>query len=166
MLDITQMASVGAFNDMMTQFLTELYKTTEDNSIKKFILSFELLKQSNPRKCVDGFMKGIQPYADKMSQRDDSFFDDIQNIEFLKDLNIAKYWNDKLSTNTKNAIWQYLQTLYMLGTTITAIPQETLSMIESIAKDCADKIENGDGNLDQEAMMKTLSNMLGGMMKK
>jgi hypothetical protein len=160
------MASVGAFNDMMGQFLTELHKATDDKSIKKFIVSFELLKQTNPRKCVDGFMKGIQPYADKMSQRDESFFQDIQNIEFLKDLNIAEYWNDKLSENTKNAIWRYLQTLYMLGTTISAIPQETLSMIENIAKDCAEKIENGDENINQEAMMKTLSNMLGGMMKK
>lgn len=166
MLIIIQMASVGAFNDMMGQFLTELHKATDDKSIKKFIVSFELLKQTNPRKCVDGFMKGIQPYADKMSQRDESFFQDIQNIEFLKDLNIAEYWNDKLSENTKNAIWQYLQTLYMLGTTISAIPQETLSMIENIAKDCAEKIENGDENINQEAMMKTLSNMLGGMMKK
>jgi hypothetical protein len=160
------MASVGAFNDMMGQFLTELHKATDDKSIKKFIVSFELLKQTNPRKCVDGFMKGIQPYADKMSQRDESFFQDIQNIEFLKDLNIAEYWNDKLSGNTKNAIWQYLQTLYMLGTTISAIPQETLTMIENIAKDCAEKIENGDENINQEAMMNTLSNMLGGMMKK
>lgn len=160
------MASVGAFNDMMGQFLTELYKTTEDKGIKKFIASFELLKQTNPKKCVEAFMKGIQPHADKISQRDDTFIRDIQQIEFLKDLNIHEHWNSKLSENTKNAIWQYLQTLYMLGTTITSIPQETLSMIENIAKDCADKIESGDGEFNQEALMKTMSNMLGGMMKK
>lgn len=160
------MASVGAFNDMMGQFLTELYKTTEDKGIKKFITSFELLKQTNPKKCVEAFMKGIQPHADKISQRDETFIRDIQQIEFLKDLNIHEHWNSKLSENTKNAIWQYLQTLYMLGTTITSIPQETLSMIENIAKDCADKIESGDGEFNQEALMKTMSNMLGGMMKK
>jgi len=160
------MASVSAFNDMMGQFLTELYKTTEDKGIKKFITSFELLKQTNPKKCVEAFMKGIQPHADKISQRDETFIRDIQQIEFLKDLNIHEHWNSKLSENTKNAIWQYLQTLYMLGTTITSIPQETLSMIENIAKDCADKIESGDGEFNQEALMKTMSNMLGGMMKK
>jgi hypothetical protein len=160
------MASVGAFNDMMGQFLTELYKTTEDKGIKKFITSFELLKQTNPKKCVEAFMKGIQPHADKISQRDETFIRDIQQIEFLKDLNIHEHWNSKLSENTKNAIWQYLQTLYMLGTTITSIPQETLAMIENIAKDCADKIESGDGEFNQEALMKTMSNMLGGMMKK
>jgi len=160
------MASIGAFNDMMGQFLTELYKTTEDKGIKKFIASFELLKQTNPKKCVEAFMKGIQPHADKISQRDETFIHDIQQIEFLKDLNIHEHWNSKLSENTKNAIWQYLQTLYMLGTTITSIPQETLSMIENIAKDCADKIESGDGEFNQEALMKTMSNMLGGMMKK
>jgi len=160
------MASVSAFNDMMGQFLTELYKTTEDNSIKKFIVSFELIKETNPRKCVDAFIRGIQPYADKISQRDETFIDDIQKIEFLSELNISKHWNNKLSNNTKNAIWQYIQTLYMLGTTITAILQETLSMIENIAKECADKIDSGDGGINQDALMKTLNGMLGGMMKK
>jgi hypothetical protein len=161
------MASVGAFNDMMGQFLTELHKTLpQDKSIKKFITSFELLKQTNPRKCVDAFVRGITPHADKISQRDESFINDLENIEFLKDLNIKEYWNGTLSDNTKNAIWQYLQTLYMLGTTITVIPQETMSMIENIAKDCADKMQDGDGGIDQDALMKTMSSMLGGMMKK
>ena len=152
------MASVGAFNDMMGQFLTELHKTLpQDKSIKKFITSFELLKQTNPRKCVDAFVRGIAPHADKISQRDESFINDLENIEFLK---------GTLSDNTKNAIWQYLQTLYMLGTTITVIPQETMSMIENIAQDCADKMQDGDGGIDQDALMKTMSSMLGGMMKK
>jgi len=41
-----------------------------------------------------------------------------------------------------------------------------MSMIENIAKDCADKMQDGDGGIDQDALMKTMSSMLGGMMKK
>jgi len=67
-----------------------------------------------------------------------------------------------MSEGTKNAVWQYLQTLYMLGTTITAIPQETLSVIENVAKDCADKMQSGDGQIDEKALM----NMFSSMMKK
>jgi len=71
-----------------------------------------------------------------------------------------------MSDNTKAATWQYLQTLYMLGTTITAIPADTLSLIEGIAKDCADKMETNGGQLDQDALMKMMGSMLGSLPKK
>jgi maleate cis-trans isomerase len=110
-------------------------------------------------------MAGVTPYADKISQKDESFFlESMQEIDYLKDLNIKDHWSDKLSVNTKNAIWQYLQTLYMLGVTITSIPQETLGAIEKLAEDAASKL--GGENMDQDALMQTMSNMLGGMLKK
>ena len=106
-------------------------------------------------------MGGVGAYAQKITQKDESFFlEDIKGIEFLQDLNIEEYWKDKMSEGTKNAVWQYLQTLYMLGTTITAIPQETLSVIENVAKDCADKMQNGDGQIDEKALMNMFSSML------
>ena len=161
------MASVTAFNDMLSQFLVELHKTFPDETgIKKMTTSFEMLKKTNPRLIVDGFMKGVAPYADKISAKDEAFIlKEIETIDLLKDLNIKSYWS-RMSPNTKAATWQYLQTLYMLGTTITAIPAETLSLIESIAKDCADKMQTDGGELDQEALMKMMGSMLGGMGKK
>ena len=161
------MASVTAFNDMLTQFLVELHKTfPEEKGIKKMTTSFELLKSTNPRLIVDSFMKGVTPYADKISAKDESFLlEEIEKIEFLDELNIKSYWT-RMTPATKSATWQYLQTLYMLGTTITAISAETLSLIESIAKDCADKLQTNGGELDQDALMKMMGSMLGGMGKK
>src|SRR5210317_1256973 len=161
------MASVTAFNDMMGQFLVELHKTfPEEKGIKKMMTSFDLLKSSNPRLVVDAFMKGVSPYSDKISAKDETFLlKEIDTIDVLKDLNIKTYWT-KMSENTKNVTWQYLQTLYMLGTTITSIPEDTLSMIEGIAKDCADKMQDGDGGIDQDALMKMMGGMLGGLPKK
>ena len=161
------MASVSAFNDMMSQFLVELHKTfPEEKGIKKMMTSFDLLKTTNPRLVVDGFMTGVSPYADKISAKDETFLlKEIETIEFLKDLDIKRYW-EKMSANTKSATWQYLQTLYMLGTTIVSIPDETLKMIEGIAKDCADKMQSGDGQIDQDALMKMMGGMLGNLPKK
>ena len=161
------MASVTAFNDMLSQFLVELHKTFPDEKgIKKMTTSFEVIKQTNPRLIVDGFMKGVTPYADKISTKDESFLlEEIETIDFLKDLNIKSYWS-RMSEGTKGATWQYLQTLYMLGTTINSIPADTLSMIEGIAKECADKMETNGGELDQDALMKMMGSMLGGLPKK
>jgi hypothetical protein len=160
------MASVSAFNDMLSQFLVELHKTFPDEKgIKKMTTSFEVIKQTNPRMIVDGFMKGVTPYADKISGKDESFLlEEIETIDFLKDLNIKSYWS-RMSEGTKAATWQYLQTLYMLGTTINSIPADTLSQIESIAKGVADKMQTDGGELDQDALMKMMGSMLGGMNK-
>ena len=161
------MASVTAFNDMMGQFLVELHKTfPEEKGVKKMMTSFDVLKSTNPRLVVDAFMKGVTPYAEKISAKDESFLlKEIETIDFLKDINIKSYW-ERMSVNTKGATWQYLQTLYMLGTTITSIPDDTLKMIESIAKECADKMETDGGELDQDALMKMMGSMLGGLPKK
>ena len=161
------MASVTAFNDMMGQFLVELHKTfPEEKGVKKMMTSFDVLKSTNPRLVVDAFMKGVTPYAEKISTKDESFLlKEIETIDFLKDLNIKSYW-ERMSVNTKGATWQYIQTLYMLGTTITSIPDDTLKMIEGIAKECADKMETDGGELDQDALMKMMGSMLGGLPKK
>jgi hypothetical protein len=161
------MASVSAFNDMMSQFLVELHKTfPEEKGIKKMLTSFDLLKSTNPRLIVDGYMKGVSPYADKISAKDETFLlEEIENIEFLKELDIKRYWT-KMSEGTKGATWQYLQTLYMLGTTITALPADTLSQIENIAKGVANSMQSGDGELDQDALMQMMGSMLKGLPKK
>jgi len=145
----------------------ELHKTfPEEKGIKKMLTSFDLLKSTNPRLVVDGYMKGVSPYADKISAKDETFLlNEIENIDFLKELDIKSYWV-KMSANTKGATWQYLQTLYMLGTTITSLPEDTLSQIESIAKGVADNMQNGDGELDQDALMQMMGNMLKGLPKK
>jgi hypothetical protein len=154
------MASVSAFNEMMANFLSELARAFPDEKgIKKFETSFDLLRKSNPRKIVETYMVGIGPYADRISARDETLLD--EDIGFLNDLNMKANWGTA-SEGTKNAIFQYLQTLYMLGVTITSIPAETLKAIEGLAKDCASKMQTDGGGIDQGALM----NMLGGLLKK
>ncbi|RPH19582.1 MAG: hypothetical protein CBB67_008690 [Alteromonadaceae bacterium TMED7] len=161
------MSSVNAFNDMMGQFLAELHKTfPEEKGIKKCMSGFEIMRTSNPRLVVDGFMASVTPFAEQISSKDDAFFlNEAKNLDFLKDVKIEEKWAS-ISSQTKEAVWQYVQTLYMLGTTISSIPADTLSMIEKVAKECADKLEGQDGGIDEAALMKTMQGMLGGILKK
>jgi hypothetical protein len=156
--------SVGAFNDMMGQFLVELSKAIPgEGGIKKFLTSFEMLRATNPRAVVDAFMKGISPYSEFISNRDETLLEKMATMDYLKDLQIQSHWSS-LSANTKNAIWQYLQTLFMLGTTISAIPQETLGAIEALAKECADKMQTDEGgSINQDALMKMIGNLGAGL---
>ena len=158
------MASVSAFNDMMGQFLVELHKTFPDEKgIKKMLTSFDVLKSTNPRLVVDSFMKGVTPYAEQISAKDDKFLlEECSKIDFLKDLDISSYW-DRMSTNTKDATWQYIQTLYMLGTTIMALPPDKMAQIEALAQGVASQLQEEGGELNEDALMKMMSSMLGGL---
>ena len=157
------MTSVSAFNDMMQQFIDELVHTfPEEKGIKKYAATFDIMRKSNARKCVDSFMTAIAPYANRITAKDETFFN--ENIEFLNDLNVKKYWNDNLSQNTKEAIWQYLQTLYMLGMTITSIPDDALKMIESVAGNMAQQMsDGGNDQINEQSLMNSVSSLLGNL---
>ena len=158
------MTSVSAWNDMMDQFLNELRQTfPEEKAIKKYQTSFDLLRKSNPRKCVEGYMSEAGKVQDKIMNKDESYFlDDDNQKGFISELNIRKHWTPELSQNTKDAIWQYLQTLFILGTTITMISQEALTAIEGVASDCASKMQDG-GGFDPSALTGLFSS-IGGML--
>jgi hypothetical protein len=159
------MTSVTAFNEMMDQFMVELKQTfPEEKALGKYYTGFDMLRKSNPRKCVVTFMDEITPYASAVMNKDESLFDNENLPAVLEEMHIKNHWTPELSQNTKDAIWQYLQTLYMLGTTIVSIPSDTLNMIESVAKQCAESIQ-GNGGLDEKALMSSMSGLFGGLLK-
>ena len=154
-----KMSSVSTFNDMMEQFLNELEQTfPEEGSFKKYHASFDVMRAANPRKCVDVFMTEASKHSSKLMQKDDSVFLEFQHLD------LKKYWTPELSEATKSAIWQYLQTLHILGLTITSIPSDMLSMVEGVAAKCAEGMQNGDANpASLLSNMSGLFGMLGNM---
>lgn len=140
------MSTISAFCDMMEQFCDELIQTFPDvKSFKKYKTTVEMSRKVNPRKIVTCYMDNLSPYSQKLMSKDNTLFtDDSKNIQMINDLDILSIWTPELSENTRNAIWQYLQTLYILGTTISLLPQDTLNMIENVAKQCVDNINEGD----------------------
>lgn len=107
-------------------------------------------------------MKSVSPYAETISSKDEIFIlVHSSDIEFLSELNIVNLWK-RMGEGTKDAIWQYLQTLYILGTTIQSVPEDTLTAIEAMAKECAAKMQSGDGGeINQDALMKMMGSMTG-----
>jgi len=157
--------TVKAFNEMMEQFLDELVLTfPEEKSFVKFQSSFSLVKKTRPRLILQKYLESISPYISHVMEKDDSFFKThTEEIPILKELNLSSIWTDELSETTKEAIWKYLQTLYILATTISALPAETLSMIESVAEKCAKQMTE-EGLTSEEALMKNMSGLMSQLM--
>ncbi len=148
--------TVSAFNDMMDQFLTELNLTFPENkAVVKFQASFEILRQTAPSQILDNFMDAVNPYVKKIISRDETFItEDSKNIQTLSDIDIITMWNSS-SDQTKSAIWQYMHTLVVLGTTIKSFPKDTLSMIEDMAEKCAKQMK--DSPMALMDLMNTIS---------
>jgi hypothetical protein len=141
----------------MDQFLSELVLTfPEETSIKSHHTKFELMRKSNPRKCIDLFMAGTSPISDRIMKKDETLISD-NSIEAISEFNIESHW-PTCSDKTKDVVWQYITTLFMLGTTITSLPADTLSMIEDVAQKAAGSMQGGDQN--PEALMKMFGNLM------
>jgi hypothetical protein len=157
------MSTVTAFNEMMTQFMDELVDTfPEESELKKGRATMNIMKVANPRTVVDMFMAATAPYQAKIMAKDESLFSD--DIEFPGGIDLKKLWTPDVSDNTKGAIWQYLQTLNILGTTVNAIPQETLTAIEGIADQMAKSGTDPSqvmGGMDMAAIQNVLGGMFG-----
>ena len=145
------MTTVKAFDDMMGQFIGELASTFPDEPPKTGV------------NCQT-FMKQIAAWAPQMSARDEGFF--CEENEFVKNLNLHVIWKrDDCTANTKQAIWQYFQSMYMIGTTLSMFPAETLSAIEAAAEKCAKNMKVGpNGQLDEKSLMAGVNSMLTQMM--
>jgi len=117
------MANVGAFIQVLDQFLGELIHTfPEQKRLKKYKATFDLLRKANPRKIMEGFIDSVKPFADKIMAMDESFF--LENdIGILDDLDIKTWWTPQLSASTKQSIWQFLQYLLITGGVAAAMPQ-------------------------------------------
>ena len=158
------MASYQAFNSMMEEFLNELVETfPEEKALKLEVAKFQTLRKANSKKVVEGFMHAIGPYQNDIQQKNETLMTE-NNIEFLKKMNIKKWWSKDLSRNTKDAIWSYLQTLVMLGATITSIPADMLKTIESVAEQCASSMEgDSSGAPNMGALFSGLQSMMGNL---
>jgi len=152
------MTTIQAFNEMMGQFLDELVATFPEEEAFKAV-------QATPRTraTFDAFMKQVSPHATALMAKSPDFF--CEQNEFVKGLNLHVVWASPDATPvTKDAIWQYIQTMYILGNTINMFPPETLSMIEAAAENCAKNMKTTGGAMDEKALMAGMNNMLSQMM--
>lgn len=152
------MTTLQAFNEMMGQFLDELHEVFPDEAAVT-------AAQAAPRdrQTLDTFMKSMSQWSTQMMQKDEAFF--CAENEFVKNLNLHEIWKSEGCTpNTKNAIWQYLHSMYMIGTTMSMFPPETLAMIEAAAENATKSMKNSSGQIDEAALMSGVNNMLAQML--
>lgn len=152
------MSGLQAFNDMLKVFMDELAEVfPENNDIAMFASGLDDVISVNAKMPMKIFMDAIGPHAKRVAARDDQLFDVLQ----FPGIDFKALWASDISSGTKDAIWQYISTLLLLGTTVSAVPEDVLASIEQMAAECAQKIQDGD--LSMEDMMAEVMGKMQGM---
>ncbi len=136
------MSTVQAFNTMLRSFLEELADVfPEETQISVFLEGFDPLVALTPRAPLDMFIAAMAPHAGLAMAKDPALFD---NLQFPGGINFKKLWSSAdVSDATRDAIWQYINLLLLLCTTVQSMPAEMLQTIETVAQTCADKVQSG-----------------------
>ena len=115
------MASVDTFNELLLQFVDELAHTFPENTIvKTYRNTVSMLIKKDPGVCLETFMKNVKPHEDLIRNQDERIFEELsRSYGILKTLDLESMWKSELSDNSRSAIWQYVQGLYVLGNNVS-----------------------------------------------
>jgi hypothetical protein len=124
---------VKVFNQVVDEFFNELMETfPEETKIKVHYNLFQTICKTNIRKPCNDFMLGSIPYLEKIAMKDEDFFKSPDKPSLLSSMNIEKHWTPELSETTKNAIWKYIKSFFVIGVNVIDMPPETMPLINFI----------------------------------
>jgi hypothetical protein len=113
---------VTKFNVLFEEFLEKIITAFPNDKLKTYRRGFLLLKTTSVSVPVNLFMAGCINYKKEIIARNETFFlkDKIISEKagifgnFTEDCGLDSYWNE-LSAATKKAVWDYVQSLFVLG---------------------------------------------------
>ena len=113
---------IDNFNKLFEEFLEKIISKFPYARLKTYHRGFKILKTTSPATPANLFMAGCVDYKAQIKQRDDNFFLNSKSVNdtarnfgnFTEDCGLDTYWNELTST-TKKAIWDYIQSLFVLG---------------------------------------------------
>jgi hypothetical protein len=158
------MSTVDAFNSTLKNFLQELADVFPDEpgigKVQLFLGTFDVVVAgANKRVAMDSFLEAVTPHADYITAKDPKLF---KKLELPGGISLKELWK-KASDATREATWQYLQMLFLLGTTAAAVPPEMLNAIEGMASEYADKVKSGEMDLSSVTSMLLGGGGVGGL---
>ena len=135
---------IQGFNILYGEFISKIENMLPDSSkISHYNNLRKIIQKTNNRLPMQMFMSECHPFSDKIFNCNDEFFInkmedfdiDVINDNFSNKLGLSKYWNN-LNSESKDAIWQYMKSLLLLGYTAYNI-EWSKEIVETPFKDLA-----------------------------
>lgn len=101
------------FNETLIQFLDEIHRIFPCSKAYKYSNLTKISLTFDKTKCIELFMNTAVEHEEQIMKNDNEYFLN-DDIEFVKHLEFNKYYK-KADKYTKDIMWKYIQTLYILG---------------------------------------------------
>ena len=144
------------FNFYLKSFLGELvtifpeHKETIDNEYSEVLGAESLIVDT----YVKEYMDSVTPYHSDIAQKNDKLFLGENELKFLRNLDFRGFWTKDLSDSTRENVWKYLQTLYVLGRKIVASDDDVNEMLNELNSKDEETLKS-----HQKEMMDMIENM-------
>ena len=124
--------NIEYFNNHYRSFVNDIVTTFPEfkEVVTEYYGEFLTTGDSNDDKHVKRFMRKIKDFKTQIGKRDETIFN--ESLFLIKNVDFKTIWNsDELSDSNKETIWEYLQTLFVLGETIISDSDKIKKMVEN-----------------------------------
>lgn len=142
---MTEKTSIEYFNEYMKLFVTEIrdifpeFKEIIDGYYSELLTS----ETSNDDKHVKRFMRKLKDFKTQISEKDATMF--AGELCVLKNVDFEKIFaSDILTENNREKIWEYLQTLFVLGESIISDSERVKNLVRNFQRLKDDTLESPD----------------------
>jgi len=103
---------------------------------------------------VKEYMNAVQSFHTQIATKQNSLFLGDKELKFLREMDFRDLWTKDLSDSTRENIWKYLQTLYVIGKKIVANDDDVNAMLNELNTPSQE-----DFKQHQQEMMEMIENM-------
>lgn len=157
---------IQEFNKTLEEFINKMIiQFPQETKLKSYYSAYKVTKMYDKTMPIKIFMGGCLQFSGQIKSRDTEFFakrkgfiDKLQKASsFSDDIGLVNYW-ENLSDSSKNAIWDYVQTLFVMGEMYinkdTSIIQKINSVYNKVSFDETMKNIKENDTLAQEYVEK------------
>lgn len=124
--------TIEHFNNYLKLFVADIKSLFPDYCENLDAYYSDLLESdvSNDDKYVKRFIKKTQDFSEMIKSRNEELFS--SDIFIIKTVNFSELWKKDISKSNREKIWEYIQTLYVLGETIISDTEKVKKLVENI----------------------------------
>ena len=115
--------TIEEFNKVLDEFINKMMvQFPQEPKLKTYYSAYKVTKMYDKSMPIKIFMGGCLEFKEQIRNRDTEFFERRKGFvnkitvasSFSDDIGLVNYWHS-LSESSRNAIWDYIQTLFVMG---------------------------------------------------
>lgn len=159
---------ISEFNNTLDEFINKMIlQFPQETKLKTYHSAFKVTKMYDKTIPIKIFMGGCLEFKEPIKERNSSFFTKRKSFtnkvaqassSFADDTGLVNYW-ETLSDISKNAIWDYIQTLFVMGEMYVNKDTSIIKNINNVYNKCSfnDSIKTINDNTFTEDFVKKLN---------